>query len=66
MSKVEEQIRCRIAKKGIYAEDIKHAGRLSDDEIACLSTDKVYAWVRQGAWKPKDFNKWLKVIRVIE
>ena len=62
----EVQIRCRIANKGIYAEDIKHKCRLSDDEIACLDVGKVYSWVRQGAWKPRDFNKWLKVMRVIE
>ena len=61
-----EAIRFRIARKGIYAEDIKHAGRLTEDEIATLDTEKVYSWVRQGAWKTKDFNKWLKVMRVIE
>ena len=66
MTKHEELIRVRIAKKGIYAEDIKHVGRLSEDEIAYLPVDKVYAWVRQGAWKTKDFNKWLKVMRVID
>jgi hypothetical protein len=65
MTKQEELIRVRIAKKGIYAEDIKHVGRLSEDEIAYLSVDKVYMWLRQGAWKQKDFNKWLKVMRVI-
>lgn len=62
----QEQIRLRIARKGIYAEDIKHAGRLTDDEIACLAVEKVYSWVRQGLWKTKDFNKWMKVMRVIE
>jgi hypothetical protein len=66
MTKHEELIRCRIAKKGIYAEDIKHAGRLSEDEIAYLPVDRVYSWLRQGAWKQKDFNKWLKVMRVID
>lgn len=66
MTKQEELIRVRIAKKGIYAEDIKYVGRLSEDEIACLPVDKVYMWLRQGAWKQKDFNKWLKVMRVIE
>jgi hypothetical protein len=65
MTKQEELIRVRIAKKGIYAEDIKHVGRLSEDEIAYLSVDKVYMWLRQGVWKQKDFNKWLKVMRVI-
>ena len=65
MTKPEEQVRCRIAKKGIHADDIKHAGRLTDDEIAYLPVEKVYMWVRQGAWKQKDFNTWLKVMRVI-
>lgn len=65
MTKNEELIRVRIAKKGIYAEDIKHHGRLSEDEIAHLPVEKVYMWLRQGAWKQKDFNKWLKVMRVI-
>ena len=68
MSKLtaQEQIRVRISTKGIYAEDIYHEGRLSNDEIACLPVDKVYSWVRQGAWKQKHFNQWLKVMRVIE
>ena len=65
MTKHEELVRCRIAKKGIYAEDIKHVGRLSEEEIAYLPVDKVYMWLRQGVWKQKDFNKWLKVMRVI-
>ena len=51
MTKQEEQIRIRIARKGIYAEDIYHAGRLDDEEIANLEIDKVYAWVRQGGKK---------------
>lgn len=66
MNKQQEEVRVRIAKKGIIAEDIKHSGRLSDDEIAYLDIEKVYTWVRSGAWKPKDFNKWLRVMRVIE
>lgn len=66
MTKQEEQIRVRIARKGIYAEDMYHEGRLSDDEIAGLDVDKVYSWVRQGAWRQKHFQKWLKVMRVIE
>ena len=55
IDKNKEQIRARIAKKGIYAENIKHSGRLSDDEIATLDTEKVYTWVRTGAWKSRDF-----------
>lgn len=66
MNKQDEMIRVRIAKKGICAEDIKHAGRLSDDEIAYIPVARVYEWVRQGFWKTKDFNRWLKVMRVIE
>jgi len=63
---VKEGMRVRIAKKGIQADDIKHDGLLEDDEIAYLDTDKVYQWVKTGKWKAKDFNKWLKVLRVIE
>jgi hypothetical protein len=66
MTKQQELVRCRIAKKGIHAVDIKYADRLTDDEIATLAVDKVYMWVRTGSWKAKDFNKWLKVMRVIE
>jgi hypothetical protein len=65
MTEQQELIRVRIAKKGIYAEDIKYAGRLTEDEIACLPVDKVYMWLRQGVWKQKDFSKWLKTMRVI-
>jgi hypothetical protein len=65
MTKQQELVRVRISKKGIYAEDIKHVGRLTEDEIACLPVDRVYMWLRQGAWKQKDFNKWLKTMRVI-
>jgi hypothetical protein len=61
-----EAIRVRIAKKGIHHSDIRHTGLLTDDEIAYLDIEKVYLWVRQGHWKQKDFQKWLKVMRVIE
>jgi len=43
-----------------------HEGRLSEDEIASLDIEKIYSWVRQGAWKQKHFKKWLKTMRVIE
>ncbi len=50
----------------IRAEDIKHKGRMTDEQIAEIPVDKVYEWVRIGAWKQRDFVKWLKTIRVIE
>lgn len=52
--------------KKIRADDIKHANRLSNDEIANIPINRVYEWVRAGAWKTKDFNRWLKALRVIE
>jgi hypothetical protein len=61
-----DAIRIRIAKKGIHAADIRHEGLLTDDEIAYIEILKVYEWVKTGQWKMKDFNKWLKVLRVIE
>lgn len=61
-----DQIRARIETKGVKSTDIKHAGLLTDDEIANIPVENIYAWVRQGLWKQKDFNKWLKVMCVID
>lgn len=61
----ETNINGRLTPR-MTADDIKHKGRLTDEQIADIPIDKVYMWVRIGAWKPKDFNKWLKVLRVIE
>ncbi len=59
-------IRHRILTKGVRAEDIRHHGRLSLEDIQDIHTDKIYAWVKTNQWKLKDFNAWLKAIRVIE
>ena len=64
MANQEEQIRARIATKGICAGDIKHAGRLTNDEIAGLDIVQVFTWIRQCAWSFNDFKKWLKVVKV--
>lgn len=61
-----EQMRVRIASKGIQGTDIKVAGLLTDDEIAYLPIENVHSWVRQSVWNQKDFKRWLKVLRVIE
>lgn len=53
------QIRARIESGKIHAEDIKHSGRLTEQEIAAIPVERVYAWVRTGEWKQKDFKKWL-------
>ena len=66
MSTQVEQMRERIARKGVRAEDIRRPGVLTDDDIAYLPVEKVYQWVREGLWKTKDFNTWLRVMRVIE
>jgi hypothetical protein len=50
----------------IAADDIKHKERLTDEQIAAIPVEKVYEWVKTGAWKQRDFKKWLKVLRVIE
>ena len=65
MGAFDAKIRARIESGKIHAEDIKHAGRLTDEEIARLPVEKVYAWVRGGEWKQKDFKKWLKALCVI-
>jgi hypothetical protein len=48
------------------SEDIKHSGRLTDDQIADIPIKYVYEWVKTSKWKAKDFRKWLTVMRVIE
>ena len=55
------EIQNRILTKGIHAEDIKHANRLTEEQISSISVEKVYAWVRTGEWKQRDFIKWLTV-----
>lgn len=61
-----EQMRARIARKGIQASDIKRQELLTEQEIQFIDFDKVYMWVRAGDWKQKDFNRWLKALRVME
>lgn len=61
MSKETDKIQQRILTKGIRAEDIKHPGRLTDEQIKSIPVDKVYAWVRSADWKQRDFIKWLQV-----
>lgn len=56
----------RVASKSIRARDIKIQGLLTDDDIADIDPGKVYEWVRTGQWRARDFNRWLKVLRVIE
>jgi hypothetical protein len=59
-------MRARIARKGIQASDIKRQELLTEQEIQFIDFDKVYMWVRTGDWKQKDFNRWLKALRVME
>ena len=54
-----EQVRNRIETKGIRAEDIKHSDRLTDAQIASISVESAYMWVRSGEWKIRDFKTWL-------
>lgn len=61
-----DQIKARIESGKIHHDDIKHPGRLTEDQIAAIPVENVYAWVRTGQWKQKDFKRWLKVLCVIE
>lgn len=45
--------------------DIKHKDMLNLSQIQDIPLDKVYEWVKTGKWNMKDFNKWLKALRVI-
>lgn len=65
MSSIEEQ-QARINRKGFYAEDIKHPTLLSTEQICDIPIEKVYEWIKTNKWKQKDFQKWLRAIRVIE
>lgn len=56
----------RIKRKGFIAEDIKHPTLLSTDQICDIPIENVYQWVKTDKWKKKDFEKWLRAIRVIE
>lgn len=66
MTTATTPIRARIESGRIYAEDIKHQNRLTEDEIANIDVKLVYEWVRTGQWKAKDFQRWLSVMRVID
>lgn len=57
-----EAIAYRVATKGVRCEDIRHPGRLSEEDIAGIEPSKVYEWVKTGAWKKKDFMRWLDAI----
>jgi hypothetical protein len=59
-------IQSRIDTKGIRAEDIKHANRLTDDEIASIDITNIYQWVRTGQWKQKDFKRWAIVMCIVD
>lgn len=53
MSIIGAQIRARIESGKIHAEDIKYAGRLTEQEIAAIPVERVYAWVRTGSGSRK-------------
>ena len=58
---MNENIRKRIDTRGAKAEDIKHPGRLTESDILSISPEMAYGWIKQGAWKKRDFVKWLNV-----
>ena len=61
-----EQAQIRIAKKGIKAVDIKHKDLLTKEQICDIEHSQVYQWIKCGDWSQKDFEKWLRALRVIE
>lgn len=66
MSKQLEAMQVRIARKGVAGVDIKVPGLLTDEQIADIPHQKVYEWIKTGKWRQKDFEKWLRILRVIE
>lgn len=63
--KFDSLIQARIETKGIRAEDIKHQGRLTTEQIASISPEMAYMWVSTKSWKMKDFKQWLKAISMV-
>lgn len=43
----------------IRADDIKHPGRLTPEQISSIPVAIVFEWVKTGKWKKKDFVRWL-------
>lgn len=46
------------------ADKIKYP-ETPDDYIADIPMQLVFEWVKNDKWKYKDFQRWLKVLRVI-
>lgn len=61
-----EAMQVRISKKGMQGADIKVPGLLTDDQIADIPHAKVFEWIKVGCWRKRDFERWLRVLRVIE
>lgn len=59
------KIRARVESGKFFPDDIKHSGRLTDDEIARMPTDLIYVLITAGLWKKNDFEKWLKVMYIL-
>jgi hypothetical protein len=55
----QQQIKRRIETKGVRFDDIRHPGRLTEEDIACIPANDVFYWIKNGNWKMKDFQKWL-------
>ena len=53
-----EYHRNRVMSHGIRASDITWAGLLTTKEIASISEDCVFDWIKQGCWKRKHFIMW--------
>lgn len=48
-----------------HAVQIKSDDILTTEEIANIPIQMVYMWTRSGAWKQKDFIKWLNAVKEI-
>lgn len=52
----------RIESGKFKADDIK-GDVLSDAQIRSIPLELIYSWVRNGAWKQKDFLKWVEATK---
>lgn len=48
-----------------HQHDIRKSN-VPDSQIADTPLHLVYQWMRTGAWRPKDFQRWCQILRITE
>lgn len=53
-------------KMKAFAIKINDTYALTVQEIQDIPVERVFEWVKTGAWSVRDFRKWLQAIRIID